>query len=158
MKKTNEFVARAAIVAALYVLLTFISNMFGLASGSIQVRISEALTILPIFVPEAVWGLSAGCLLSNILVGGTLPDIIFGTLATLVGAIGTNMLRKKVPFAIASPIVANMVIIPLVLAFSYNIRPIWLSVITVGIGEIISCGVLGTFLYFWLKKNKNIIM
>lgn len=157
MKKTNEFVARAAIVAALYVSLTFISNMFGLASGSIQVRISEALTILPIFMPEAVWGVSIGCLISNILVGGSLPDIIFGTLATVIGAIGTYGLRKHVPLAIASPIASNMVIIPLVLAYSYNIKPIWLSAITVGIGELISCGVLGTFLYIWLKKNKRII-
>lgn len=157
MKRTNKFFARAAIVAALYVTLTFVSNMFGLASGNIQIRISEALTILPVFIPEAVWGLAIGCLLSNILVGGLLPDIIFGTLATLIGAIGTYAFRKKLPLAIASPIVTNMIVIPLVLGFAYNIRPIWISVITVGIGQLISCGILGYALYKWLNRNKRIL-
>ena len=69
---------RAAIIAALYVVLTYIANALGLASGSIQVRFSEALTILPFFTPAAIPGLFVGCLLSNILTGCALPDIIFG--------------------------------------------------------------------------------
>ena len=157
MKTKTIFVTRAAIVAALYVVLTYVANLLGLASGNIQVRFSESLTILPIFFPEAIWGLTVGCLLANLLTGASLMDIIFGTLATLIGAVGTRFLRKSVPAAISSPILANTVIIPFVLAYSYNIHPIWLSMLTVGVGEVISCGVLGTALYFWVKKNRHLL-
>lgn len=145
---------RAAIIAALYVVLTYIANALGLASGSVQVRFSEALTILPFFTPAAIPGLFVGCLLSNILTGCALPDIIFGSIATLLGALGTYFLRKKSPWlAPISPIAANTVIVPFVLLYAYGVKPLWLSFITVGIGEIISCGVLGMFLLFALKKR-----
>ena len=145
---------RAAIIAALYVVLTYIANALGLASGSIQVRFSEAMTILPFFTPAAIPGLFVGCLLSNILTGCALPDIIFGSIATLLGALGTYFLRKKSPWlAPVSPIVANTVIVPFVLLYAYGVQPLWLSFITVGIGEIISCGVLGMLLLFALKKR-----
>ncbi len=145
---------RAAIIAALYVVLTYIANALGLASGSIQVRFSEALTILPFFTPAAIPGLFVGCLLSNILTGCALPDIIFGSIATLLGALGTYFLRKKSPWlAPVSPIAANTVIVPFVLLYAYGVQPLWLSFITVGIGEIISCGVLGMLLLFALKKR-----
>lgn len=145
---------RAAIIAALYVVLTYIANALGLASGSIQVRFSEALTILPFFTPAAIPGLFVGCLLSNILTGCALPDIIFGSIATLLGALGTYFLRKKSPWlAPFSPIAANTVIVPFVLLYAYGVQPLWLSFITVGIGEIISCGVLGMLLLFALKKR-----
>jgi len=145
---------RAAIIAALYVVLTYIANALGLASGSIQVRFSEALTILPFFTPAAIPGLFVGCLLSNILTGCALPDIIFGSIATLLGALGTYFLRKKSPWlAPVSPIAANTVVVPFVLLYAYGVQPLWLSFITVGIGEIISCGVLGMLLLFALKKR-----
>lgn len=145
---------RAAIIAALYVVLTYIANALGLASGSIQVRFSEALTILPFFTPAAIPGLFVGCLLSNILTGCALPDIILGSIATLLGALGTYFLRKKSPWlAPVSPVVANTVIVPFVLLYAYGVQPLWLSFITVGIGEIISCGVLGMLLLFALKKR-----
>ncbi|MBP5299323.1 MAG: QueT transporter family protein [Lachnospiraceae bacterium] len=145
---------RAAIIAALYVVLTYIANALGLASGSIQVRFSEALTILPFFTPAAIPGLFVGCLLSNILTGCALPDIIFGSIATLLGALGTYFLRKKSPWlAPVSPIAANTIIVPFVLLYAYGVQPLWLSFITVGIGEIISCGVLGMLLLFALKKR-----
>ena len=157
MKTKTLYLTRAAIIAALYVVLTYVANLLGLASGSIQVRFSEALTILPIFFPEAIGGLTAGCLLANFLTGATALDIVFGTLATLIGAAGTYLFRKIVPLAIACPVAANALIVPFVLAYSYNVHPIWLSVLTVGAGEVISCGVLGTALYFWVKKNKRIL-
>ena len=145
---------RAAIIAALYVVLTYIANALGLASGSIQVRFSEALTILPFFTPAAIPGLFVGCLLSNILTGCALPDIIFGSIATLLGALGTYFLRKKSPWlAPVSPIAANTIIVPFVLLYAYGVQPLWLSFITVGIGEVISCGVLGMLLLFALKKR-----
>ena len=78
---------QAAIIAALYVVLTYLAGMLGLASGAIQIRFSEALTILPVFTPAAIPGLFAGCILSNLFTGCALPDIVVGSLATLIGAV-----------------------------------------------------------------------
>lgn len=143
---------QAAMIAAIYVVLTFIANAFGLASYAIQVRFSEALTILPYFTPAAIPGLFIGCILANILTGCALPDIIFGSVATLIGAVLTRMLRKNKWLAPIPPIVANAIIVPFVLLYAYGIKPLWLSLITVAVGEIISCGVLGMLLLFALKK------
>ena len=89
------FMAQAAMIAALYIVLTFIANAFGLANYAVQVRFSEALTVLPYFTPAAIPGLFIGCLLSNILTGCALPDIVFGSLATLLGALGTYMCHAE---------------------------------------------------------------
>lgn len=151
LNKSKQLV-EAAMIAALYVVLTFIANGLGLASSAIQVRFSEALTILPYFTPAAVPGLFIGCILSNVLTGCALPDIIFGSLATLIGAIFTRKLRRFKWLAPVPPIVANAVIVPLVLFYAYGIRPLWFSFVTVTIGEIISCGVLGILLLFSLQK------
>ena len=86
MKNKSRYIAHAAIISALYVVLTYISNLFGLANGAIQIRFSEVLTILPVFTPAAIPGLYFGCLISNILSGCVIWDIIFGSLATLLGA------------------------------------------------------------------------
>lgn len=115
---------QAAMIAAIYVVLTFIANAFGLANYAIQVRFSEALTILPYFTPTAIPGLVIGCFLSNILTGCALPDIIFGTLATLIGAVLTYELRKFKWLAPIPPIVANAVIVPFVLLYAYGIKPL----------------------------------
>ena len=146
---------QAAMIAAIYVVLTFIANAFGLANYAVQVRFSEALTILPYFTPAAIPGLFIGCLLSNILTGCALPDIVFGTLATLVGAIFTYRLRKFKWLAPVPPIVANAIVFPLVLLYAYGISPLWLSFITVTAGEVISCGVLGMILLFALEKYRG---
>lgn len=151
-QKRVLFLTQAAMIAALYVVLTFIANALGIASGNIQVRFSEALTILPYFTPAAIPGLFIGCLLSNILTGCALPDIIFGSLATLIGALLTYKLRRNKWLAPIPPIVSNAVIIPPVLLFAYGLGPIWFSFITVTIGEIISCGILGMLLLLALKK------
>ncbi len=137
---------QAAMIAALYVTLTYIANALGLANHAIQVRFSEALTIMPYFTPAAIPGLFIGCLLSNILTGCAIPDIIFGSLTTLIAAIFTYKLRKIKWMAPLPPIIANTLVVPFVLLSAYGIRPLWLSFITVGIGEIISCGILGMFL------------
>ena len=152
--------AQAAMIAALYVVLTFIANAFGLANHAVQVRISEALTILPYFTPAAIPGLFLGCLISNILTGCILPDIIFGSLATLAGALGTYALRRWKWCAPVTPILANILVVPLVLIYGYGFLIEGASllycylyyVITVGIGEIISCGFLGMGLLFTLEK------
>ncbi len=156
--KTNKhnqvmLLLHAAMIAALYVVLTFIASALGLASSAIQIRFSEALTVLPYFTPAAIPGLFAGCLLSNVMTGCALPDIIFGSLATLIGAIFTRKLRRYKWLAPIPPILSNAVIVPFVLLYAYGIRPLWLSFITVTAGEIISCGVLGMILLLSLQKH-----
>lgn len=144
----------SAIIAALYVVLTLAAQLLGLASGAVQVRFSEALTILPVFTSAAIPGLAIGCLISNIISGGVIWDIIFGTLATLIGAVGTYMLRKYKWSASIPPIVANTVIVPFVLIYAYGAtEALPFLMLTVGIGEVISAGVLGTALLKALDKN-----
>lgn len=158
MKNKNiAFTTQAAMIAAIYVALTYVFAPFSF--GEIQVRIAEALTILPLFTPAAVPGLFAGCLIGNILGGAILPDIIFGSIATLTGAFFTYQMRGKSPFlAPIPPILANTVIVPFVLRFGYGVLlPIPLMMLTVGIGEILSCGVLGLVLYYSLYRYKNIV-
>lgn len=158
MKKTTKFMAHSAIIASMYVVLTYIANALGLASGAIQIRFSESLTILPVFTPAAIPGLFIGCFISNILSGCIFWDVIFGSFATLTGAIFTFLLRKYKKVACLPPILANTIIIPFVLKFAYGL-PLGLGyfILTVGIGEIISCGILGTALLIYLEKYKNII-
>lgn len=147
---------QAAVIAALYVVLTMLANALGLANYAIQVRFSEALTILPFFTPAAVPGLFVGCLLSNIITGCAPWDVVFGSLATLVGALGTWALRKHKWLAPLPPIVANIIVVPLVLSYVYKLEgSLIYFAITVGIGEIISCGLLGMTLLFALDKRKN---
>lgn len=156
-------VVQAAMIAAIYVVLTFLANAFGLANYAVQIRFSEALTILPYFTPAAIPGLFIGCLLSNILTGCALPDIVFGSLATLIGAFGTYALRRWKWCAPVCPILANTVIVPLVLIYGYGLMIDGLSVLqcfgyyclTVGAGEIISCGILGMILLLSLQKYQG---
>lgn len=162
MKNTNKkstvpalYLATAAIIAALYVIFTALSAMFGLASGVIQVRLSEALTILPFFTPAAIPGVTLGCLLANLLTGAPLPDVIFGTLATFLGVLGASFLKKH-RYLIALPtILSNAIIIPLVLQYAYGVPDaFWYLMLTVGAGEVISAGILGGLLLYVLQKHK----
>lgn len=157
MKNKNVlFLTQAAMIAALYTVLTIFINAFGLASGAIQVRISEALTVLPYFTPAAIPGLFVGCLISNTVTGAVLWDIVFGSLATLIGAAGTYLLRRCKWAAPIPPIVANTLIIPLILSFVYETPgTIPYLMMTVGIGEILSCGVLGLALLLALQPYKD---
>ncbi len=156
MRKNSRivFCVQGALIATLYVILTLISNSIGLASGVIQIRLSEALMVLPIFMPSAVPGLFIGCILSNILTGSIFLDVVFGSLATLIGAIFTRLLRNYPKFAILPPILSNTLIIPFILSYAYNFEGSLLYfALTVGIGEIISCGILG---YFLAKSLSNL--
>ena len=153
MNKKLITMSQAAMIAALYVVLTFVANTFGLASGVIQIRLSEALTILPYFTPAAIPGLTIGCLLSNCLTGCAPLDIVFGTVATLLGALGSYALRKYQWLTPIPPILANTIIVPWVLRFAYGAKDaVPYMMITVGIGEVISCYVLGMLLLLSLKK------
>ena len=151
------FLTQAAMIAAIYVVLTYVFAPFSF--GEIQIRISEALTILPLFTPAAIPGLFIGCLIGNILGGAILPDIIFGSLATLLGAVFTWLLRGHSKFlGPVPPIAANTIIVPFVLRYGYSIvLPIPFMMLTVGIGEVLSCGVLGMIVYFALARYKGVI-
>ena len=153
----TKFITKAGIIAALYVVLTFITNLFGLADKAVQVRFSEALTILPVVTPAAIPGVTLGCLISNIVIGCTPIDIVFGTLATLIGAIGTYLLKKNKYLAIIPPILANTIIIPFVLMYSTGTElNFWYCAFTICIGQIISCGILGLYLLKQISK-RNIL-
>lgn len=156
MNKKVLFIVHAAVIAALYVVLTLLANSLGLANYAVQVRFSEALTILPLFTPAAIPGLVIGCFLSNILTGCMLLDVIFGSLATLLGALGTYALRRYSKWlAPLPPIVANTLIVPFVLAYVYQFEgSIPYFMLTVGAGEIISCGILGLLLQGVLSKYR----
>ena len=151
------YLAQAAMIAAIYVVLTVVGA--SLAFGEVQIRFAEALTILPVFTPAAIPGLFVGCLIGNTLGGAILPDIIFGSLATLIGAFGTYLLRDKNKWlAPLPPIIANIIIVPFVLAYVYHLEGgIPYFMLTVGIGEIISCGVLGMLLRTVLQKYRKYI-
>lgn len=151
------YISQAAIIAALYVALTYV--FAAISFGEVQLRIAEALTILPMFTPAAIPGLFVGCIIGNAMGGAVLPDIILGSLATLTGAYGTWILRKKSPFwGCLPPIIANMIVVPFVLRFAYSVNlPIWFMALTVGAGEVLGCGILGCILYFALKKQGDFI-
>ncbi|MEF9941751.1 MAG: QueT transporter family protein [Lachnospiraceae bacterium] len=152
MKNKNVlFMTQAAMIAAIYVVLTFLFAPFSF--GEVQIRIAEALTILPFFTSAAIPGLFVGCLIGNILGGAILPDVVFGSLATLLGAYLTYKLQKKSIFlAPLPPIICNTFVIPLILRYGYGVLlPIPLMMLSVGIGEVISCGLLGLIVLIALR-------
>lgn len=155
MKKTSvRFVAYAAMIAALYVALTLVSALFGLDKGPIQVRLSEALTILPYFTAAAIPGLFIGCVIANFLSGALLVDIIFGSLVTLLAAVLTRVLRRFKLLAPVPPIVLNALIIPFILSYAYNAQEsIPFLMLTVGAGQLICAGILGFLLLKLLEKK-----
>lgn len=149
-RKTKEIVL-GAVIAALYVALTL--PFAPIAYGPVQFRISEALTVLPYFTPAAVPGVTLGCLLSNILMGSPLPDIVFGTIATLIGAIFSYRLRVHKYLVCLPPIVANALIIPWVLKFAYGVPDLVpVMMFTVGLGEVFAVGILGNMLLLALER------
>ncbi len=155
MRNKTRNLCLCASIAAIYVVLTLFSTLFGLSSGAIQLRLSEMLCILPMFNPVAIGGLTLGCLIANFLSGCVMIDVIFGTLATLSGAVGTYLLRKQKYLAFLPPIISNAVIVPLVLKYAYGIGDAyWFLVLTVGIGELISVGVFGFFLHRAIRNKK----
>lgn len=156
--KRVMLITQGGIIAALYVVLTYFAAGFDLASGAIQVRFSEALTILPFFTEAAVPGLFIGCLLANLLTGSAIWDVVFGSLATLIGALGTYMLRRHKILCSIPPVIANAVIVPLVLIYAYGLADgYWYLFATVGIGEVICCIGFGEILLHALLPLKNYI-
>lgn len=147
-QKRTAFLTRAALIAALYVTLTALSALFGIDKGVIQFRLSEALTVLPCLTTAAIPGVFIGCLLSNLMFGALPPDILFGSLATLIGAVGTFFIGKRCSLlAAVPPILANTLIIPWVLKLAYHAEgaiPFFMA--TVFLGEFVCAGIGGTLL------------
>ncbi len=149
-----RYVCQAGIVAALYTVLTLLIGAFGLANGAIQLRVSEALCILPVFFPAAIPGLTLGCLISNLFLGALWQDVLFGTLATLIGAVGARLLRKLPYLAPLPTVLSNTLIIPPVLAFAYHAEGgIPYLMLTVGLGELLSAHLLGILLLLALRRR-----
>lgn len=155
-EKTIYFMVHAAAIAAIYTVLTML--FAPISFGPVQFRISEALCILPFFTPAAVPGLFLGCFLSNFLCGSAVLDVVFGSIATLIGAFGSYRLRKNRWAVCIPPIVSNTVIIPWVLRYAYGSTDlIPVAMATVGIGEILAIGVLGNILLVMLERYKGIL-
>lgn len=150
------YMTQGAVIAALYVALTLI--FAPISFGAIQVRISEALTILPMFTSSAIPGLFVGCLLANIIGGAVIWDIIFGSIATLIGAALGYVLRKNRWLVPIPTVISNTVIVPLVLKFGYGIDiPYLLLILYIAVGEILSSYVLGEiFGSVLLRRSKYI--
>ena len=156
-RNQTQYLALGGMIAALYVVLTFVSNAAGLASGEIQVRISEGLCLLPCLFSAAVPGLTIGCLLANILTGCVPLDVAFGTLATLIGAVGTRMMRKTPFWSWIPPVLSNTIIVPLVLMKAYGVETAWpLLCFQIFAGEMISCCLIGILVYQGVKSIPRI--
>ncbi|MBQ7671151.1 MAG: QueT transporter family protein [Clostridia bacterium] len=152
--KKTAFITQTAIIAALYAALTWI--FAPISFWAVQFRVSEALCILPYFTPAAIPGVTIGCVLGNLITGAPIWDVIFGSLATLIGAVGSYLLRKKKWLVPIPPIVSNVIIIPFVLKFAYKLDDaIPFMMLTVGIGEILAIYLLGMILLIALEKTKT---
>ncbi len=113
MKKSISYITKSAIIAGIYIVLSLISSP--ISFGPIQIRVAEILTLLPVILPNAVPGLVVGCFFSNLFLSPFgLIDILIGTLATLIGAVGTRMLRQNIALATLPPIVANALLVPII--------------------------------------------
>lgn len=155
-KKKVYLMTYGAAIAAVYVVLTMI--FAPISFGPIQFRVSEVLCILPAFTPAAVPGLFLGCFLSNCLCGAVAVDVVFGSLATLVGAFGSWKLRAHRWCVCIPPILSNMLVIPWVLRYAYGAKDLILYLAwTVGLGEVMAVGVLGNLLMLMLERYKKVI-
>ena len=154
--KKVTFMVQAAAIAAVYVVLTVL--FAPISFGEIQIRFAEGLTVLPYFTPAAIPGLFIGCIIGNFM-GGAIPiDILFGSIATLIGTLLSYALRKHKFLVPLPPIAANTLLVPFVLYYGYGINlPIPFLMLTIGIGEVVSCGVIGLVLLFALDRYKNVI-
>ncbi len=156
MKKTS-YLARCSLIAAAYAVLTLAFP--ALSYGPVQVRVSEALCILPFFMPEAVWGLTVGCLVANLVgvtMGVTLPwDVLIGTLATFISVVLTRKIRIKwlvpLPTVISNAVLVGIMLTYIILPSAETV-PLWYNMLTVGGGEVIACYGLGIPLFSVMEK------
>lgn len=153
--KNTRFLIQAAIIAAVYATLTIILMPF--SYGVMQVRISEALTILPYFTPAAIPGLFIGCVVSNMVGPYGLLDMVFGSSATLIAAVCSYYLRSKPLLVPLPPVIANGIIIGAMLYYAYSVpMPLVACILWVAAGELIACYGIGYPLLRILNKYKKI--
>ena len=155
---------RCAVIAAVYVVVCLVLAPF--SYGAVQVRVAEALCLLPVFGAEYIVGVTLGCFLANLL-GSTVVDVVFGTLATLLACLVTYKLRDirvkglAIPASLP-PVVFNMIIVgafEITFFFSDGAPTAMLAVfnaVTVGIGELISCTILGVALVKLIESNAGL--
>lgn len=154
MKRTKKLVY-GAVIGALYAVLTLAFS--AISYGLVQFRISEALTALPMLFPSAIPGLTIGCIVANLIGGFGIYDIIIGSLATLLGALGTYFLRKKPVLAMLSPVLANGILVGSMLYFVVPNSPaLIINMLTVALGEVVICLGLGLPLHYVLKKRPEL--
>jgi uncharacterized membrane protein len=142
---------QGAVIAAIYVVITWIFGFMGY--GPIQFRISEALTVLPYFTLSAIPGLFIGCLISNVLIGSHQLDIILGSLATLMAAFLSYKMPKRALVPLP-PVIVNAIVVPIILNITMN-APIPITIVTVGLGQILACYGIGYPLMLVLEKYKQ---
>lgn len=151
----TKYLAEAAVIAAIYALLTIV--LAPISYGAVQVRISEALTVLPFFTPAAVPGLFVGCIAANIMSPYGLADLIFGSAASLIVAIGSYLLRKKPLLVPLAPVISNGIIVGAMLYYVYEVPlPLIVQMLYVALGEVVACYAIGYPLMKYLNKYKRI--
>lgn len=150
MNFTPRKLAYAAVIAAIYAVVTLL--LAPISYGQMQVRVSEALTLLPVLTPTAVPGLFIGCLIANLLGSASALDMVFGPLATLIAALLTRKLRDKPVLAALPPVICNAVIVGAVLSATIEGLPFWTAALWVGAGEVVACYALGLPLLWALRK------
>jgi len=153
-KLSTKHLIQGAVIAAIYAVLTII--LAPISYGPMQVRVSEALTILPALTPMGIPGLTIGCLLANLLGPYGIFDVIFGTLATLVATVCSYKLRDHDWLVPLPPVIANGIIVGSMLHFAYGVPGLWACMAWVALGELIACYVIGLPLLKFLKKYKHI--
>lgn len=150
INKNLKKITYGAVIAAVYAVLTLV--LAPISMGAVQCRISEALTVLPLISGVAVPGLFVGCLIANIFLG-SIYDIVFGSLATLIAAVLTRRARKNKWIAMAFPVLINAVVVGGYIGlFLDNSMAVWFCMLTVGLGQAVACYGLGIPLYIFLKK------
>lgn len=153
--KSTKFLLQAAIIASIYAVLTIL--LMPLSYGVMQIRVSEALTILPYFTPAAIPGLFVGCLISNAIGPNGIIDMIFGSGASLIAAVGSYLLRGRPLLVPLPPVAVNALIIGIMLHYIYGVPiSLPLCILWVGVGQLVACYGLGYPLLKYLKKYKKI--
>ncbi|MBP2071252.1 QueT transporter family protein [Thermoanaerobacterium butyriciformans] len=158
MNRRTKKIVYGALIAAVYAVVTV--ALAPISYGQIQVRVAEALTIMPFFSSYSIFGLFVGCIIANMIGGNGIFDVVFGSLATLISAvityyIGKSNLRYKRYLAPLPPVIINAVIIGIELNVVFNL-PLVASMLWVGLGEMIACYVLGLPLLLYIDKNEKI--
>ena len=156
LRKSILFLTRSALIAAIYAVLAYLSSP--LQFWFFQFRLSEALCVLAVFMPDSIVGLTVGCLIANYLTGCIVWDVVFGTLATLLGAVGAYLIGRALKgrliwLSTLPTIISNTLIVPFVIVYAYGSEgSLFLFAFTVFVGEALCAGVLGSILGMRLKK------